>query len=133
MRIMKTMDKQINEDIATLKGDLHKLREDLAGKRRARRRRESTAVAVGGPEVREAATEAQERPAAPGEHVERPRRGSRVLTIRRHPVWMRVLAVSFVLGAAAAFFLMRRRRVPVAETPSPEREVTAAREESSVQ
>ncbi len=128
-RTKKTMNTQIKEDIATLMGDLRRVRAGLA----ARRRRQGTVAAAGGPEVQEVVTEMRERPAEPGEYAAWP---------RRHSGWRRVLGASLALGAVAFLLLRRSRRagirmeapgpaVPV--TPSPDRDVTVVPEETPVE
>ena len=107
---MKKIDKRINKDIETLKGDLRRVRDDLAAKWRLRRQRGSEVVAAGGPVVREVVTEVRERPAGPDEYRPKAR--------RRHAI--RRLAVFFALGTVA-ILLARRREVSVADASQPGR------------
>jgi hypothetical protein len=116
----KKLDERIEADVRALRDDLRQIGTDLAATVRSRRTRRRVAVPAGG-KIREVITEMREEPARPGEYEEQPRRRFRILAIRRPAASLRALAVFFALGTVVALFLLRRRKVYVAEVAPPSR------------
>ena len=120
-REKKKLDERIERDARALRDDLSQIGVDLIATLRSRRNRRRVAVPAGGAEVREVVTEVREEPELAGEYAERPRRRFRILAIRRPSASLRALAIFFALGTVTALFLLRRRKVHVAEVTPPGR------------
>jgi hypothetical protein len=115
----KKLDERIEADVRALRDDLRQMGADLVATLRSRRNRRRGEVPAG--EAQEVVTEAPEEAAPAGEYPERPRRRFRVLAIRRPSASLRALAVFFALGTVVALYLLRRRKVYVAEETPPGR------------
>jgi hypothetical protein len=104
---MDTKEKEkVNEDIDTLKDDIRRVRNDFAATLRSLRLRAKNLAADSRQKVR---TMVPGQPPVAAEHTGRPRR-----YYQRMPGWfpasIRVVAVTFALGAVAALLVTRRRR-----------------------
>jgi hypothetical protein len=115
-REKKKLDERIEADVRALRDDLRQMGADLVAMLRSRRNRRRVEVPAGGGEV---VTEVRAEPEPGGEYAQRPRRRLRILAIRRPSASLRSLAIFFALGTVTALYLLRRRKVYVAEvTPS---------------
>jgi hypothetical protein len=119
-REKKKVDERIEADVRALRDDLRQMGADLIATVRSRRYPRPVEAPAAG-EIREVVTEVRERPARPGEYEERPRRRFRLWAIRRPSASLRALVLFFALGTVTALFLLRRRRVYVAEVMPPGR------------
>jgi hypothetical protein len=115
-REKKKVDERIEADVRALRDDLRQMGADLIATLWSRRSRRRVEVPAGGAAV---VTEVREELEPAGEYEERPRRRFRILAIRRPSVSLRALAVFFALGTVTALFLLRRRKVYVAEVTPP--------------
>ncbi len=120
-REKKKLDERIETDVRALRDDLSRIGADLITTLRRRRSRRRYEVPAGGAEVREVVTEVHEEPELADEYAERPRRRFRIWAVRRPSASLRALAIFFALGTVTALFLLRRRKVYVAEVTPPGR------------
>jgi hypothetical protein len=120
----KKLGKKIDADTKAVRNDLRKLRDDLVGFARSKRRRGSAEAAAAGARVREAATEVRERLARRGEY-RKPRWWNLVSATRKHPTRKRRVAALLALGVAA--YLLLRKLEATGDR------VTVVHEEASVE